>query len=229
MSVLDILARAILESANTAIFDVGVVMAILMLLFGLLDWFFGKKLRTVIRNRKLDRPELATLFALIPVDGTLLFQYETYRHGSIRFGTLFAGIIGIGEESTYMVLSYNPLFWLILAGVKLLIGTVVGRLLNTRKFSERLSRLREKDASSPADDRARDADENFHELPDKYRHHLHRFRYHAIGMAFWVFFGSLFAVSILVHIADRFLGLPKTPSRHWAFRWSSGSRCCASF
>ena len=222
MNVLDTLAHALLDSANTAIFDVGAVMAILMLLFGLLDWFFGKKLRQVIRKRKLDRPELATAFALIPVDGTLLFQYETYRRGSLRFGTLFAGIIGIGEESTYMVLSYNPLYWLILAVVKLLIGTIGGRILNMRRFAPHFAKLKEMDESSPADDKAREADENFHELPDKYRHRFHRFRYHALGMAFWFFFGTLFAVSILIHAADRFLGLPEDaiqalgiPLVHW--------------
>lgn len=208
MSVLDTLFQSAFKSANTAIFDVGSIMAVLVLAFGLLDYHYGEKIRILIEKRRLDRPWLATMLALIPVDGTLLFLYEAYRRGSLRFGSLFAGVIGIGEEATYMVLSFQPLYWLIIAGIKLVIGAIGGGILNQiSKKGGRLSELPAKDHTASINEKIVAADANFHELPDKYRHRLHHFRYHSLGIAFWIFFGSLFALSTLIHAADRYMGV----------------------
>ena len=106
------------ESAYTAIFEVGSIMAVLMLLFGILDYKKGDKLRLFIESRRLDKPVIMAGISLIPVDGTLLFQYNIYRKRSIRSGSLLGGIIGIGEEATYINLSFQPLAWLIIAGIK---------------------------------------------------------------------------------------------------------------
>ena len=210
MTVLDTLFQSAFKSANTAIFDVGSIMAVLVLAFGLLDYRYGEKIRLLIEKRRLDRPWLAAMLALIPVDGTLLFLYEAYRRKSLRFGSLFAGVVGIGEEATYMVLSFQPLYWLLIAGVKLVAGTIGGGILNRlSKKKGVLSELAAKDQAASINEKVVAADANFHELPDKYRHRLHHFRYHALGMAFWVFFGSLFALSTLIHIADRYLGVPE--------------------
>lgn len=192
-------------SAYQAIFEVGSIMAVLMLLFGVLDYKFGDKLRKIIETRKLDKPVLMTGLALIPVDGTLLFQYSTYRRGSIRFGSLLAGIIGIGEESTYLILSYQPLAWLILAGIKLILGFVFGGLLNRSKMIKvKAEQWRLADEQLSKSKETIQADENFHELPDKFRHKLHHFRYHQLGKAFWIFFGAAFLFEIVLQFLERF-------------------------
>ena len=96
---IDRLMSIAFASAHTAIFDIGSLMAVLMLVVGVLDYYKGEQLRQLIERRRLDRPELMTALSLIPVDGTLLFQYSAYRRGSIRFGSLLAGIIGNREEA----------------------------------------------------------------------------------------------------------------------------------
>lgn len=192
-------------SAHTAIFDVGSVMAVLMLIFGILDYKYGEKLRTLIEKKKLDQPVVMVGLSLIPVDGTLLFQYSLYRRGSIRFGSLVAGIIGIGEEATYLILSYNPLAWLILAVIKIITAVAAGGLLNGTRSADRLAaRLKAKDVASSIDKEAVDADENFHELPDKFRHKLHHFRYHQLGKAFWIFFAAAFLIEMILNLLLRF-------------------------
>jgi len=193
------------KAAHTAIFDVGSVMAVLMLVFGILDYRYGDRLRELIEKRRLDKPLIMTGLSLIPVDGTLLFQYNTYRRGSIRFGSLLAGIIGIGEESPYLVLSYNPLAWLMLAGIKLILGVVFGGILNrSAKVARLTEKLHARDSKAGIDENAVQADENFHELPDKFRHRLHHFRYHQLGKAFWIFFAIAFLVEILLNAITRF-------------------------
>ena len=188
-------------SAHTAIFDVGSVMAVLMLIFGILDYKYGENLRQLIEKKKLDRPAIMVGLSLIPVDGTLLFQYSLYRRGSIRLGSLLAGIIGIGEEATYLILSYNPIAWLILAGIKVVAAVVAGGTFNSMKAADRLSaRLREKDIAAGVDQVAVEADENFHELPDKFRHKLHHFRYHQLGKAFWIFFAVAFLIEMILNL-----------------------------
>jgi hypothetical protein len=127
---LDTIFSTAFAAAYSAIFEVGAIMAVLMLIFGILDYQKGDKLRDIVIKRKLDRPFLMTILALIPVDGTLLFQYSTYKKKGIRPGSLLAGMIGIGEESTYLILSYNPLSWILIAVIKLITGALAGTALN---------------------------------------------------------------------------------------------------
>ncbi len=186
------------SSAHVAIFEIGSVMALLMLFFGILDYKYGDRLRDFIIRKKLDRSFLMTMLSLIPVDGTLLFQYNVYRRGGIRLGSLLGGIIGIGEEATYIILSYNPLAWVIIALIKLLVSTIAGGSLNVSKKARQLEvTLRQKDRQGTADEAVLEADENFHELPDKYRHKLHHFRYHDLGVAFWIFFAVAFVLEMV--------------------------------
>lgn len=188
------------NSAYRAIFEVGSIMAILMLVFGILDYKYGDKLRNIIITRKLDKPLIMVGLSLIPVDGTLLFQYSTYRRGSIRFGSLLAGIIGIGEEATYLIISYQPLAWLMLAGIKIILALVSGNLVNHNPaIMKKAEKWRETDKYLSIDQNAVQADENFHELPDKFRHKLHHFRYHKLGRAFWAFFATAFMIEITLN------------------------------
>lgn len=195
---LDAIFSAAFSSAYTAIFEVGSVMAILMLVFGALDFRYGDKIRDLITRKKLDRPELMLGMSFIPVDGTLLFQYATYRRGSIRLGSLLAGIIGIGEEATYLILTYQPVLWLWIVFYKAVAALLSGYGLNRLSRGKTwLSKLHAADEKAGIDTAALEADENFHELPDKFRHKLHHFRYHALGRYFWIFF----AVALLIQLS----------------------------
>lgn len=190
-------------SASTAIFEVGSVMAILMLVFGVLDYRFGDHLRAIIVAKKLDQPWLMAALALIPVDGTLLFQYSTYRRRTIRPGSLLGGIIGIGEEATYLVLSYSPLTWVFIAAIKILTATGAGFFMNLHDRKKHWSgQLHDADDKAAVDEGAVMADENFHELPDKFRHKLHHFRYHQLGNMLWAFF----AVALLTQLVMKIIG-----------------------
>jgi hypothetical protein len=196
-------------SADTAIFDVGSVMAVLMLLFGFLDYKYGDRLRVFIEKRHLDKPVLMAALALIPIDGTLLFQYSAYRRGSIRFGSLLGGTIGIGEEATYLILSYQPLAWLALALIKLLAALLFGGIFNgSPRLKKRAETWRQNDIDARVDIHAVHADENFHELPDKFRHRLHHFRYHQLGRAFWIFFAAAFVLQMVLSLLIRTKVLP---------------------
>ena len=202
---IDEIFRNAFASAHTAIFDVGSVMAVLMLIFGVLDFKYGEKLRAFIEKKKLDKPVVMVGLSLIPVDGTLLFQYNLYRRGTIRLGSLLAGVIGIGEEATYLILSYNPLAWAMIAGIKIVTAVISGGLFNwSKKAGKTAEHLREKDKAFSADADAIEADENFHELPDKFRHKLHQFRYHQLGKAFWIFFAAAFVIEITLNLLSRF-------------------------
>ncbi len=190
-------------SAYTAIFEVGSVMALLMLLFGIIDYKKGDALRRLIERRHLDQPILMSALALIPVDGTLLFQYSIYRRKSIRSGSLLGGIIGIGEEATYIILSFQPLAWLVLAGIKLLLALGFGSLLNhLPAWQKKAEGWLEADLAADMNQSVVEADENFHALPDRFRHKLHHFRYHTLGRAFWIFFSCVFILQMAVLLLD---------------------------
>lgn len=194
-------------AARTAIFEVGSVMAVLMLVFGIIDYRKGDAIRSVFAKRRLDQPILMTLFALIPADGTLLFEYSLYRRGAIRFGSLTAGILGIGEEATYLVISYNPLAFALIAAIKLVSGAITGGVVNRiYRAPERAEALRAADAAASIDENVLKADENFHELPDKFRHKLHHFRYHLLGSAFWIFFAVCLAINLAIVAVERAFG-----------------------
>jgi hypothetical protein len=204
MNVIDKIFTMAFASANTAIFDVGSLMAVLMLLFGVLDYKYGERLRRFISTRHLDKPLIMTGLALIPVDGTLLFQFSAYRRRSIRFGSLLGGMIGIGEEATYLIMTYQPLTWLILAGIKLLTAAVFGGLFNSiPKLVEKSEKWAKDDAAASVDKDAALADVNFHELPDKFRHRLHHFRYHQLGRAFWIFFAAAFVLHAVFSLFEQ--------------------------
>lgn len=194
---LDTIFSTAFAAAYSAIFEVGAIMAVLMLIFGILDYQKGDKLRDIVIKRKLDRPFLMTILALIPVDGTLLFQYSTYKKKGIRPGSLLAGMIGIGEESTYLILSYNPLSWILIAVIKLITGALAGTALNLAdKRMNIADRWHKNDRNIAEDSKAIEADENFHELPDKFRHKLHHMRYHMLGKWFWIMFLVAFGVQV---------------------------------
>ena len=206
-------------SAQTAIFEVGSIMAVLMLVFGFLDYRHGDRLREFIERKKLDKPVLMAGLALIPVDGTLLFQFNLYRRKSIRLGSLLAGIVGFGEEATYLILTFNPLAWVMLAIIKLFLAVTAGGLLNRSKAVTQMTQnLHEKDIAHSVDEKAVEADENFHELPDKFRHKLHHFRYHSLGKAFWIFFAVAFLIQMIMNLlsaldivdpqAQKVMGIP---------------------
>jgi len=209
ISFVDQLFELFFSAAFTAIFEVGSIMAILMLVFGILDYRYGEALRKTITNRRLDRPVLMTLLSLIPVDGTLLFQYSLYRRRSIRFGSLTAGIIGIGEEATYLVVSYNPLAWLAIAAIKLATGLLAGGVLNHVSRVEKITAsFHAADEEASRDEAVLKADENFHELPDKFRHKLHHFRYHRLGLGYWIFFMVCLSLYLLISLADHVFQFP---------------------
>ncbi len=191
-------------SAYTAIFEIGSVMAVLMLVFGIISFKKGDDLRRLIERHKLDRPVLMALLALIPIDGTLLFQYNLYRQRSIRPGSLLGGMIGIGEEASYIILSYQPLAWLALALIKLLTALTAGTIFNKLPaWQKKAACWLEEDLAADADQAALDADKNFHALPDRFRHKLHHFRYHTLGMAFWVFFALAFTLQMALALFTR--------------------------
>lgn len=192
------------HSAYTAIFEVGSIMAVLMLLFGILDYKKGDDLRRLIENRRLDKPVVMAGLSLIPVDGTLLFQYSIFRRRSIRSGSLLGGIIGIGEEATYIILSYQPLAWLMIAAVKLLLALGAGGLLNSwPAWQKKASGWLERDLAADKNPEAVEADENFHALPDRFRHKMHHFRYHKMGKAFWIFFACAFILQMALLLLAR--------------------------
>jgi hypothetical protein len=204
MTLIDKIFTIAFSSANTAIFDVGSIMAVLMLIFGILDYKYGERLRHFIAARHLDKPVIMTGLALIPVDGTLLFQYSAYRRRSIRFGSLLGGMIGIGEEATYLIMTYQPVAWLILAGIKLVVSLIFGSLFNSIPgLGKKSEKWAQEDAAASIDEDAVQADVNFHELPDKFRHRLHHFRYHQLGTAFWIFFGSAFLIHSALSLMER--------------------------
>ena len=179
-------------------------MAVLMLVFGIISYKKGDQLQQLIERHKLDRPVLMALLALIPVDGTLLFQYNLYRQRSIRPGSLLGGMIGIGEEASYIILFYQPLAWLALAGMKLLAAGLAGGLFNKLSIGQKKAAgWLADDLAADADQAVLEADKNFHALPDRFRHKLHHFRYHTLGMAFWVFFGLAFAVQMSLSLLTR--------------------------
>ena len=204
---IDALFTIAFDSAYTAIFEVGSVMAVFMLIFGILDYKKGEQLRHVIEERNLDNPVFMACLALIPIDGTLLFQYNLYRRRSIRSGSLLGGIIGIGEEATYLILSYQPIAWLIIALIKILLALGFGNLLNHWPFwQKKASEWLQRDLKAQQDQKMLEADEHFHELPDRFRHKLHDFRYHKLGKVFWIFFACAFSVQIALNLLSR-LGL----------------------
>lgn len=220
---LDQLFISAFASASAAIFEVGSIMAILMLIFGILDYRYGDRLREIIEHRRLDKPWIMVLLALIPVDGTLLFQYASYRRRSIRLGSLLGGLIGIGEEATYLVLSYQPLAWVVIAVIKLVTAVGAGSLLNRLPgVAAWTDSLHQRDAAVMLAGNVIQADENFHELPDKFRHKLHHFRYHELGKFFWIFFGLALVLQLGIQAyatisgqdADRFRIL-NIPIFHW--------------
>jgi hypothetical protein len=200
-AMVDKIFNSAFASAYTAIFEVGSVMAVLMLVFGFLDYKYGTRLRQFIEDKKLDKPVVMVGLALIPVDGTLLFQYSTYRRGAIRLGSLLAGVIGIGEEATYLILTYQPLAWLGIASIKIVMAIIFGGIFNkSKRIAALTEQLHKKDLAFSIDENAVKADENFHELPDKFRHKLHHFRYHKLGKAFWIFFAVAFFLQMVLNL-----------------------------
>ncbi|MCK7495868.1 MAG: hypothetical protein MZW92_36565 [Comamonadaceae bacterium] len=116
---------------------------------------------------------------------------------------VLAGIIGIGEESTYLILSASGLAapgW-----HQTDPGICLWRIIEPQqKTQSQKPNNGDWLTSNSVKVKKKQIRWQVHELPDKFRHKLHHFRYHQLGKLSWIFFGVAFLFEIILQLLERF-------------------------
>lgn len=128
----EVLLDALLDSLKI----LGIVFAV-----NLLIAFFESKITNSLEKSKKWSPLAGATLALIPECGFSVVSTDLYKKRHITAGTLIAIYIATSDEAIPIILSYpnKYLELLILIGIKLLIGVIIGYIVDLLLFKAKIN------------------------------------------------------------------------------------------
>ena len=144
----------ILASAESSFLQVGVFVGAVLLIFGYVNYktqgrFIGK----LERSKKLQ-PIFGALLGLTPGCGGAIFVMPLYLKGTVTFGTVVATLVATMGDAAFVLISTQPLEYLIISAISLAAAVITGYLVDGLKidggFSKRRQAILQRNAISKA-------------------------------------------------------------------------------
>ena len=131
-----------------AFMQVGVWVALMLLVFGVLKSRTGGAVMGFLRRHRRLQPLAGAALGVIPGCGGAIFVMPLFVHGSISFGTVVAALVATMGDSSWVILSAAPLTGLLLHGVLLVSGVAMGYLTDALGVGAGLSRRHRRSAEA---------------------------------------------------------------------------------
>jgi hypothetical protein len=123
--------------AADAFLEVGTFVAVMLAIFGLLQWRTGGAVtRWLARHRRLG-PLAGALLGAVPGCGGAIVVMPLYLRGTVSFGTVVATLVATMGDSSFVLLAADPLTALVLHGGLFATGLATGALVDAVGFDPR--------------------------------------------------------------------------------------------
>ncbi|MCW6006683.1 putative manganese transporter [Micromonospora sp. CPCC 205371] len=109
-----------------AFMQVGVYVAVLVVLFGWLRWRHGDRVTDVLVRRPRLGPLVGALLGVSPGCGGAIILMPLYARGRVSYGTVIAALAATMGDSSWVVLAWNPGFALGIHALLFAVGLVTG-------------------------------------------------------------------------------------------------------
>jgi hypothetical protein len=109
-----------------AFMQVGVYVAVLVLLFGALRWRYGERFTGGLTRRPRLGPLVGALLGVSPGCGGAIVLMPLYARGKVSFGTVVAALAATMGDSSWVVIAANPAFALKIHALLFVVGLVTG-------------------------------------------------------------------------------------------------------
>lgn len=134
----------ILPLLGEALFSIIVWVVIAFIATQFILFFFKDKIIAAIKNNKTLEILFSSLLGFIPGCGGSIFLIPLYKEKIITFGALCAAFITTLGETTFILLFFNPMAFLIFSALSFIVAIVVGYLINIYNFESKLNLNTEK-------------------------------------------------------------------------------------
>jgi hypothetical protein len=131
--IVDLLVRPLAE----AFLQVGVWVALLLGLFGWLQWRTGGRLLAMLERHRRWGPAVGALLGMTPGCGGAILLMPLYARGAVSFGSVVAVLVATMGDSSFVLIAADPLMALWVHLLLLAAGTASGYLVDLLRIAPR--------------------------------------------------------------------------------------------
>lgn len=133
------------DSAGNSWINVMVWVAVSLLFFEGLNFFTRDKFIRWIERSKKTQPFLAAMLGIIPGCGASLFLVPLYNKRQITFGTLTATFISTMGDASFIILTGDPMSFLIITLFTCVIAIIVGYAIDLSGLGKKIEKKSDED------------------------------------------------------------------------------------
>lgn len=131
----------VLTPIADAFMQVGVFVAAMIAVFGVLQWRFGERLTQLLASRWRSAPLVGALLGVTPGCGGAILVIPLYLRGTVSFGTVCAALVATMGDASFVILAAAPRFGLALHAGLLVTGVVTGYAVDAIGWQPARTRL----------------------------------------------------------------------------------------
>jgi hypothetical protein len=205
----------ILSSGEEAFLAVGVFVAAVLLIVGIINHKSSEALVHTLKRAKFIQPLLGALLGLIPGCGGAIFVMPLYLKGTVSFGTVIAALVATMGDSAFFLIASNPKQFVFISLISFVFAIITGYTIDYLKIDGGFAKKREKrlaeltinsddhdrlhhhEAKHIAHENGDEADVLFHHNPEPHRGLIYRFTHGQFYILFWLIMLIGFIIGVL--------------------------------
>ncbi len=133
----------VLASAESAFLQVGVFVGAVLLIFGYINYKTQGRFVDKLESSKKLQPVFGALLGLTPGCGGAIFVMPLYLKGTVTFGTVVATLVATMGDAAFVLISTQPLEYLVISAISLAAGIITGYIVDGLKIDGGFSRRRQ--------------------------------------------------------------------------------------
>lgn len=126
------------DSIGEAFYSIIVWVVFAFLITQIILFFYKDKILIAVKNNKKMEIIFSSFLGIIPGCAGSIFLLPLYKERIISYGALVAAFITTLGETTFVILLFNPMAFLIFTLLSIVVSIIVGYLVNIFKIEEKL-------------------------------------------------------------------------------------------
>jgi len=128
----------IISAAQEAFMHVGVLLAIVILLFGFLDYKTGGNIVNILEKNKKLQPILGAILGVIPGCGGSIILIPLYVKNKVSFGALAATLISSMGDAAFILISTDIKSYIFVSLISFITAAICGYIFDMLHIDEKL-------------------------------------------------------------------------------------------
>jgi hypothetical protein len=132
------MTELLLRPLADAFMQVGVFVALMLAVFGYIQYRTGDRITRFLAARWRSAPLVGALLGVSPGCGGAILVMPLYLRGTVSFGTVVAALVATMGDSSFVILAADPVLALWLHGLLLVAGICAGYLTDALHIDPRV-------------------------------------------------------------------------------------------